>query len=187
MYLNSFNGFNGSADSLSNPYTSRQPGSKKQNNVAVLLALFTGLLFFLFGVFANSSILIFVLLLIVIIGAVIAVFQIKKKGRSRGGAGRVVQAGHLCDDAGHESEDANSALALSDMQDGYSTFSTTDSGRQQAASYAARHDYIYKRIEKMSPEDFSKKMDELGSLLDSGMIGREEYNAKRHEYAQNTR
>ena len=86
-------------------------------------------------------------------------------------------AGHLCEDAeNHQREELNAAEVLNDMQEGYISYSFQNASLNRAKN----SHYTGQRI---SQEQYSKKLEELESLLKSGMISRDEFNEKKLEYS----
>ena len=104
----------------------------------------------------------------------------------KGGAGvterRASQDGHICESASeHSASERSAADTLDEMEAGYRAYSYS------AAENSAHESYVYKRIKKMTPEEYRKKLEELDSLLEAGMMTREEHTAKKREYAAATR
>ena len=88
-------------------------------------------------------------------------------------------AGHLCDDAEqHQREEADAADTLNDMQEGYTTYSSSQRGI--SSSGKSTH-YSGQRI---SRDRYESKLAELESLLVAGMITKDEFNEKKREYSQ---
>ncbi len=87
--------------------------------------------------------------------------------------------GHLCDPGQHSrEEDRNGREALDDMQEGYRPYSGAPSYNYRAAA-----NYSYAARGRMSKEQYQKKLDELKSLRDAGIITEEEYRFKVKEYS----
>ena len=88
------------------------------------------------------------------------------------------QNGHLCEPGQHAQEVRSSSETLNDMQDGYSEYSAGRGGSSSQVVYSTEFS------DRMGREQYQKKMQELRSLLDAGIISQEEYRAKMSEYSR---
>lgn len=175
--------FSASGNSNTSASDNRKNSRRGRGSSAVWIFV---LIAFLGGIFGDSGLSFYYFLLILLPLAVVGVviFAVVRSRRNNDAAPlvpRSVVAGHLCEDGEHGPGSARSAAeALDEMESGYQAFSQT------AAGQAAHESYVYKRIKKMTREEFEKKLEELDSLMDAGMITRAEYAEKRREYRNAT-
>ena len=167
------------------PTTSQDASKRKRGGAAawVWLAVLLGYAF-ISRVATGGGAYIAIIGVVIVFIAVIAAVIIRSA--KKGGAGvterRSSQDGHICESPSeHTASERSAASTLDEMESGYRAYSYS------AAENSAHESYVYKRIKKMTPEEYRKKLEELDSLLEAGMMTREEHTAKKREYAAATR
>lgn len=185
QYNSSTNSGKPETPAQTNPYTSqnRRAAARKGGGIGALVWVAIAFAYVGIGRAARGDVVYLVVLIALIAAALIAFIIIKSLKRGGDAAPRrASQDGHICESpAEHASSERSAASTLDEMESGYRAYSYT------AAETSAHESYVYKRIRKMTPEEYRKKLEELDSLLEAGMMTREEFNLKRREYAQATR
>ncbi len=141
---------------------------------AIIVVAVVVILSLLSAVAEESGFAFFFIPLIIIFGvtALIAFKIIKNVRAQQNSKTSDFAAPHMCDDNQHTDK------SLASSQDGYKSYTPP------AYVPTTRHDYVFKKIRRLTAEEYRKKLEELDSLLKAGMLSQDEYNAKRREYSE---
>lgn len=160
------------------PYNNNQQ-KKKGSGISSLIVIVVFLISLVsksLGSDSGIGFIFFLLIAAIFILPIIIIIATTKKNRKNadGSVAMTDSQGHLCDDGAHTGaiKERGYFDALDEMEHGY----------KKSANYTYVPTVI--KMKRLTPEQLSRKREELSDLLSAGIISHEEYSYKLEQYRQ---